>query len=85
LLIFFTLFHPGNSLKYMIGATLQSLAKIGRAPLVSVILTRWIAKTNTLSPATKRNCPELQKRLNGWISASLMAARLLSGCVACML
>ncbi|MFK9700827.1 mechanosensitive channel protein, partial [Escherichia coli] len=29
--------------------------------------------------------PELQKRLNGWISASLKAARILTVCVAIML
>ncbi len=69
----------------MMGATLQSLAIIGGAALVSGILSRWIAKTITLSPATQRNYPELQKRLNGWISASLKAARILTVCVAIML
>ncbi|MDR8235738.1 mechanosensitive channel protein, partial [Acinetobacter baumannii] len=34
---------------------------------------------------TQRNYPELQKRLNGWISASLKAARILTVCVAIML
>ena len=52
---------------------------------MSGILSRWIAKTITLSPATQRNYPELQKRLNGWISASLKAARILTVCVAIML
>lgn len=70
-LFFFSLFDPGNSLKFMMGATLRSLAIIGAAALVSGILSRWIAKTITLSPETQRNYPELQKRLNGWISASL--------------
>lgn len=69
----------------MMGATLQSPAIIGGAALVSGILSRWIAKTITLSPATQRNYPELQKRLNGWISASLKAARILTVCVAIML
>ena len=69
----------------MMGATLQSTAIIGGAALVSGILSRWIAKTITLSPATQRNYPELQKRLNGWISASLKAARILTVCVAIML
>ncbi|HBR7535120.1 TPA: mechanosensitive channel protein, partial [Klebsiella pneumoniae] len=58
-LFFFSLFDPGNSLKFMMGATLQSLAIIGGAALVSGILSRWIAKTITLSPATQRNYPEL--------------------------
>jgi hypothetical protein len=58
-LFFFSLFDPGNSLKFMMGATLRSLAIIGGAALVSGILSRWIAKTITLSPppsATILNC-----------------------------
>ena len=46
----------------MMGATLRSLVIIGAAALVSGILSRWIAKTITLSPETQRNYPELQKR-----------------------
>jgi hypothetical protein len=69
-LFFFSLFDPGNSLKFMMGATLRSLAIIGAAALLSGILSRWIAKTITLSPQTQRNYPELQKRLNGWISVA---------------
>ncbi len=84
-LFFFSLFDPGNSLKFMMGATLRSLAIIGAAALISGILSRWIAKTITLSPEIQRNYPELQKRLNGWISASLKAARILTVCVAIML
>ncbi|EML9724599.1 TPA: mechanosensitive channel protein [Klebsiella aerogenes] len=84
-LFFFSLFDPGNSLKFMMGATLRSLAIVGAAALVSGILSRWIAKTITLSPETQRHYPELQKRLNGWISASLKAARILTVCVAVML
>ncbi len=46
---------------------------------------RWLAKTITLSPHTQRNYPELQKRLNGWLSAALKTARILTVCVAVML
>lgn len=84
-LFFFSLFDPGNSLKFMMGASVKSLAIIGIAAFVSGILSRWIAKSITLSPETQRNYPELQKRLNGWISASLKAARILTVCVAVML
>lgn len=84
-LFFFSLFDPGNSLKFMMGASVRSLAIIGIAAFVSGILSRWIAKTITLSPETQRNYPELQKRLNGWVSASLKAARILTVCVAVML
>jgi len=84
-LCFFSLFDPGNSLKFMMGATLHSLAIIGIAAFVSGLLSRWISKTITLSPQVQRNYPELQKRVNGWISASLKLARILTVCIAIML
>lgn len=84
-LFFFSLFDPGNSLKYMMNGTLKSLATVAVAAFVSGILSHWIAKTITLSPETRRNYPELQKRLNGWISVSLKAARILTVCVAIMM
>ncbi|EDP9845982.1 mechanosensitive channel protein [Salmonella enterica subsp. enterica serovar Arechavaleta] len=84
-LFFFSLFDPGNSLKFMMGATVRSLAIIGIAAFISGMFTRWIAKTITLSPHTQRNYPELQKRLNGWLSSALKVARFLTVCVAVML
>lgn len=84
-LFFFSLFDPGNSLKFMMGASVRSLAIIGIAAFISGMLSRWIAKTITLSPETQRNYPELQKRLNGWMSASLKAARILTVCVTVMM
>ncbi|MBF4180066.1 mechanosensitive channel protein [Lelliottia nimipressuralis] len=84
-LCFFSLFDPGNSLKFMMGATFHSLAIIGIAAFVSGLLSRWISKTITLSPQVQRSYPELQKRVNGWISASLKVARILTVCIAVML
>jgi small-conductance mechanosensitive channel len=84
-LFFLSLFDPGNSLKWMMGASLHSLAIVGIAAFVSGMLSRWIAKTITLSPQVQRSYPELQKRLNSWISASLKLARILTVCVAVML
>ncbi|HGY1166839.1 TPA: mechanosensitive channel protein [Citrobacter braakii] len=84
-LFFFSLFDPGNSLKFMMGATLRSLVIIGIAAFVSGMFSRWIAKTITLSPHTQRSYPELQKRLNGWLSTALSVARILTVCVAVML
>ncbi|MDX6021197.1 mechanosensitive channel protein [Scandinavium sp. V105_16] len=84
-LFFFSLFDPGNSLKFMMSASVRSLAIIGIAAFISGMLSRWIAKTITLSPETQRNYPELQKRLNGWLSASLKVARILTVCVAVMM
>ncbi len=83
--VFLSLFDPGNSLKFMMGATVRSLAIIGIAAFVSGMFSRWLAKTITLSPHTQRNYPELQKRLNGWLSAALKTARILTVCVAVML
>lgn len=84
-LFFFSLFDPGNSLKFMMGATLRSLVIIGIAAFISGMFSRWIAKTITLSPHTQRSYPELQKRLNGWLSTALSIARILTVCVAIML
>lgn len=67
-LCFFSLFDPGNSLKFMMGATFKSLAIIGIAAFVSGLLSRWLSKTITLSPQVQRNYPELQKRVNGWMT-----------------
>ncbi|MCW0136219.1 hypothetical protein OIU92_07585 [Escherichia coli] len=56
---FFRLFDPGNSLKFMMGATQCSLAIIGIAAFVSGMFSRWLAKTITLSPHTSvtiQNC-----------------------------
>ncbi|MDV7021564.1 mechanosensitive channel protein [Atlantibacter subterranea] len=84
-LMFFSLFDPGNSLKFMMGATLKSLAIISVAAFISGMLSRWIAKRITLSPEVQRNYPELQKRINGWLSASLKLARILTVVVAMLL
>nr|WP_318382260.1 mechanosensitive channel protein [uncultured Enterobacter sp.] len=84
-LFFFSLFDPGNSLKFMMSASMHSLAIISVAAFASGMLSRWIAKTITLSPQVQRSYPELQKRLNGWLSSSLKVARILIVCVAIML
>src|SRR5690606_14734774 len=66
-LFFFSLFDPGNSLKFMMSASLRSLAIISVAAFASGVLSRWLSKTITLSPHVQRNYPELQKRVNGWL------------------
>ena len=77
-LFFFSIFNPGGSLKFMMSATVRSLAIIGVGALISGMLTRWISKTITLSPELRRTYPELQRRVNGWISFMLKAARILT-------
>ena len=77
-LFLLSIFNPGDSLKFMMSATVRSLVIIGLGALVSGILSRWISKTITLSPDLQRNYPELQKRVNGWISVMLKLGRILT-------
>lgn len=84
-LFFFSLFDPGNSLKFMMGASVSSLAILSIAAFLSGVLSRWLNKTITLSPQVQRHYPELQKRLNGWLSASMKAARILIVCATVLL
>jgi small-conductance mechanosensitive channel len=77
-LFLFSMFNPGDSLKFMMFATVRSLAIVGIGALISGILTRWISKTIILSPDLRRNFPELQQRVNGWISVMLKLARTLT-------
>ncbi|MDF7761293.1 mechanosensitive channel protein [Kosakonia cowanii] len=84
-LFFFSLFDPGNSLKFMMGASLSSLAILSVSAFISGVLSRWLDKTITLAPQVQRNYPELQKRLNGWLSASMKTARFLVVCTTILL
>jgi len=77
-LFLFSMFNPGDSLQFMMSATVRSLAIIGIGALVSGMLTRWIGKTIVLSPELRRNYPELQSRVNGWVSAMLKLARVIA-------
>lgn len=76
-LFLFSIFNPGDSLKFMMSATVRSLAIVGLAAFISGILSRWISKTITLSPDVRRNYPELQKRVNDWVKAMLKLARII--------
>lgn len=77
-LFLFSMFNPGDSLQFMMAATVRSLAIVGIGALVSGMLTRWIGKTIVLSPELRRNYPELQSRVNGWVSAMLKLARVIA-------
>lgn len=77
-LFLFSIFNPGNSLKFMMAASVLSLAIIGSGALISGVLTRWIHKTIVLSPELRSSYPELQSRVNGWVSALLKLARVLT-------
>ncbi|WP_380181730.1 mechanosensitive channel protein [Kalamiella sp. sgz302252] len=84
-LFLLSIFNPGDSLKFMMSATVRSLAIIGLGALISGMLSRWIAKTIILSPELRRNYPELQKRVNGWVSMMLKLARTLTVFAVCLL
>ena len=77
-LFLFSIFNPGDSLKFMMSATVRSLAIIGIAAFVSGMLSRWIGKTIILSPDLRRNYPALQKRVNDWVRALLKLARVVT-------
>ena len=77
-LFLLSIFNPGDSLKFMMSASVRTLAIIGIAAFVSGILTRWIGKTITLSPDLRRNYPALQKRVNDWVKALLKLARIIT-------
>ncbi|MBU5376950.1 MAG: mechanosensitive channel protein [Pantoea sp.] len=77
-LFLLSIFNPGDSLRFMMAATVRTLAIIGIAAFVSGILTRWIGKTITLSPDLRRNYPALQKRVNDWVKALLKLARVVT-------
>lgn len=84
-LFLLSIFNPGDSLKFMMFASVRSLAIIGLGALISGMLSRWISKTIILSPELRRNYPELQKRINGWVSMMLKLARTLTVFAVCLL
>lgn len=84
-LFLLSIFNPGDSLRFMMSATVRSLAIIGLGALISGVLSRWISKTIILSPELRRNYPELQKRVNGWVSMMLKLARTLTVFAVCLL
>ena len=77
-LFLFSIFNPGDSLKFMMSATVRSMAIVVIAALISGMLTRWIGKTVTLSPELRRNYPDLQRRVNDWVKALLKLARVVT-------
>ncbi|WP_241898864.1 MULTISPECIES: mechanosensitive channel protein [unclassified Erwinia] len=77
-LFFLSLFNPGNSLQFMVAATVRTLVTIFIGALVAGILTRWMGKNIVLSAELQRHYPELQKRVNGWLKMMLKLARTLT-------
>ncbi|WP_255557022.1 mechanosensitive channel protein [Sodalis sp. dw_96] len=77
MLFLLTQFDPGNSLKFMVTATVKSLMIISVGALISGLLTRWISRHITLSPDTRRNYPQLQQRINVYVSSALKVCRVL--------
>lgn len=77
MLFLLTQFDPGNSLKFMVTATVKSLMIISVGALISGLLTRWISRHITLSPDARRNYPQLQQRLNVYVSSALKICRVL--------
>ncbi|TCV98082.1 small-conductance mechanosensitive channel [Biostraticola tofi] len=79
-LFFLTQFDPGNSLKFMVTATVKSLMMISIGALLSGLLTRWISRHISLSADMRRNYPQLQQRINVYVSGGLKICRILVVC-----
>jgi small-conductance mechanosensitive channel len=77
MLFLLTQFDPGNSLKFMVTATVKSVMIIGVGALLSGLLTHWISRHIVLSPEIRRNYPQLQQRLNVYVSSALKVCRVL--------
>lgn len=68
-------FDPGNSLAFMMDATIKSLLVVGCGALVSGLLTRWISRRITLPADMKLKYPMLERRINSYIPSALQIMR----------
>jgi moderate conductance mechanosensitive channel len=69
--------RPGESLGFMLSATLQSVAAILLGTVAMVLISRWIKGGVTLSDDTRRRLPLLEGRLNALVPRILSGLRLL--------
>ena len=83
-LCFFSLFDPGNSLKFMMGATFKSGHYWRRGLCFRPALSLAI-ENHYLVCSGPAQLSGAAKRVNGWLSVSLKVARILTVCVAIML
>lgn len=70
-------FDIGNSLRFMMTATVKSLMVIGVGALLSGMLTRWILRRISLPDDVNRRYPMLERRINSYIPNGLKILRVM--------
>ncbi|MFI8415567.1 mechanosensitive channel protein [Serratia sp. NPDC078593] len=70
-------FELGNSLSFMMSATVKSLLVVGIGALLSGMLTRWIFRRITLPADVNRRYPMLERRINAYIPNGLKILRIM--------
>ena len=70
-------FDIGNSLRFMMTATVKSLVVIGVGALLSGMLTRWIFRRISLPDDVNRRYPMLERRINAYIPNGLKILRVM--------
>ncbi|QGH59846.1 mechanosensitive channel protein [Serratia proteamaculans] len=71
-------FDIGNSLRFMMTATVKSLVVIGLGALLSGMLTRWIFRRISLPDDVNRRYPMLERRINSYIPNGLKILRVIT-------
>jgi len=77
MLFFLSQFDFGNSLSFMMGATVKSLLVIGLGALLSGMMTRWIARRISLPDQMNLRYPMLERRINSYIPNGLKILRVM--------
>ncbi|CAI0962008.1 Small-conductance mechanosensitive channel [Serratia quinivorans] len=70
-------FDIGNSLRFMMTATVKSLVVVGLGALLSGMLTRWIFRRISLPDDVNRRYPMLERRINSYIPNGLKILRVI--------
>jgi small-conductance mechanosensitive channel len=70
-------FDIGNSLRFMMTATVKSLLVVGLGALLSGMLTRWIFRRISLPDDVNRRYPMLERRINSYIPNGLKILRVI--------
>jgi len=76
-LFFLSQFDFGNSLRFMMNATVKSLLIIGVGALLSGMMTRWIARRISLPEQMNLRYPMLERRINSYIPNGLKILRVM--------
>ncbi|CAI1827343.1 Small-conductance mechanosensitive channel [Serratia entomophila] len=70
-------FDIGNSLRFMMSATVKSLLVVGVGALLSGMLTRWIFRRISLPADVNLRYPMLERRINSYIPNGLKILRVM--------